>query len=181
MPTELLQKSSLAVCLRGFSPREHEQASTLLTSRGHRVVRSLGAAQFVVAGPDANDSLLESTRARGLKIAPWDAIREEMDVASARASEAGARQAKWLFSACLKGVGRFTLPSYPMQKPRPFCPSSRSGWSRTASSTRTPSDPTMPWTSAISIIAALTTQSSSPIRQITSTASKTSGTRPSAT
>lgn len=87
MSTELLQKSSLAVCLRGFSPREHEQASTLLTSRGHRVVRSLGAAQFVVAGPDANDSLLESTRARGLKIAPWDAVREEMDVAAASGAE----------------------------------------------------------------------------------------------
>lgn len=79
MSAELLRKSSIAVCLRGFAPGEHEQAATLLAARGHRVVRSLGAAQFVVAGPDANDSLLASTRARGLQIAPWDAVREEID------------------------------------------------------------------------------------------------------
>lgn len=74
----LLHKSSLAVCLRGFNPHDHELASRLLGSRGHRIVRTLGAAQFVVAGPEVEGSLLESTRARGLEVATWDAVREEL-------------------------------------------------------------------------------------------------------
>jgi MoxR-like ATPase len=87
MITGLPCKSSLAICLRGFSSREHTQAATLLEARGHRVVRSLGAAQFVIAGPDADDSLIESSRARGLKIAPWDAVRMDMDEDMASSSD----------------------------------------------------------------------------------------------
>ena len=72
----LLHKSSLAVCLRGFSAAEMEKASQLLSARGHRVVRSLAAAQHVIAGPDANNSLLESSRAKGLEVTPWEAALE---------------------------------------------------------------------------------------------------------
>lgn len=72
----LLHKSSAAVCLRGFNDHELEQASNFLSGRGHRVVRSLNAAQCVVAGPGAEPSLLEQSRARGLEVVAWDAIRE---------------------------------------------------------------------------------------------------------
>lgn len=81
MSHELLQKSSIAVCLRGFPQCEHDRAASILTARGHRLVRSLGAAQFVVAGPDAAPALLDATRARGLKVAPWEAVREEIELA----------------------------------------------------------------------------------------------------
>lgn len=74
-------KSSLAVCLWGFTPHEHEKAASVLSSRGHRVVRSLAAAQFVVAGPDADANLLESTRARGLDVAPWQVVLDEFESA----------------------------------------------------------------------------------------------------
>jgi len=74
----ILHKSSVAVCLRGFTAAEMEKASKLLSSRGHRVVRSLNAAQCVVAGPDADNSLLESSRVQGLEVTPWNAILEEL-------------------------------------------------------------------------------------------------------
>lgn len=73
----LLNKSSAAICLRGFTDTELEKASRFLTSRGHRVVRSLNAAQCVVAGPDADNSLLESSRVQGLEVVTWNAIQEE--------------------------------------------------------------------------------------------------------
>jgi hypothetical protein len=73
-----LHKSSLAICLRGFSAAEMEKASRLLSARGHRVVRSLAAAQHVVAGPDADNSLLETSRAQGLEVTPWDAVLESL-------------------------------------------------------------------------------------------------------
>ena len=74
----LLNKSSAAVCLRGFAAAELEQASKFLSSRGHRVVRSLNAAQCVVAGPDADNSLLESSRSQGLEVVSWNALQEEI-------------------------------------------------------------------------------------------------------
>ena len=77
MPS-ILNKSSVAVCLRGFNTVEMEKASALLSARGHRVVRSLTAAQCVVAGPDADNSLLESSLNHGLKVTPWNAILEEL-------------------------------------------------------------------------------------------------------
>ncbi|MFZ9936715.1 MAG: AAA family ATPase, partial [Luteolibacter sp.] len=55
---------------------EGEQARNFLSGRGHRVLRSLNAAQCVVAGPGAEPSLLEQSRARGLEVVAWDAIRE---------------------------------------------------------------------------------------------------------
>jgi MoxR-like ATPase len=76
--SSLLLKSSAAVCLRGFTAAEQEKASKFLSSRGHRVVRSLNAAQCVVAGPDADNSLLESSRVHGLKVVTWNAIQEEI-------------------------------------------------------------------------------------------------------
>ena len=76
--SSLLLKSSAAVCLRGFTAAEQEKASKFLSSRGHRVVRSLNAAQCVVAGPDADNSLLESSRVQGLKVVTWNAIQEEI-------------------------------------------------------------------------------------------------------
>ena len=77
MPT-LLSKSSVAVCLRGFSELEQQKASQILSARGHRVVRSINAAQCVVAGPDADNSLLEASRSQGLEVTPWNAILEEI-------------------------------------------------------------------------------------------------------
>ena len=74
----LLQKSSAAICLRGFNDHELQQASNFLSGRGHRVVRSLNAAQCVVAGPEAEPSLLDQSRARGLEVVAWDAIREAL-------------------------------------------------------------------------------------------------------
>lgn len=74
----LLNKSSAAVCLRGFTATELEKASKFLSSRGHRVVRSMNAAQCVVAGPDADNSLLESSRVQGLEVVSWHAIQEEI-------------------------------------------------------------------------------------------------------
>lgn len=53
-----------------------EQASKLLSARGHRVVRSLVAAQCVIAGPDADESVWEATRARGLEVTAWEAVLE---------------------------------------------------------------------------------------------------------
>jgi hypothetical protein len=75
-PLSVFTKSSVAVSLCGFPPGELEQASKLLSDRGHRVVRSLVAAQWVIAGPDADDSVWESTRARGLEVTAWDAVLE---------------------------------------------------------------------------------------------------------
>ena len=74
----LLNKASAAICLRGFTATELEKASKFLTSRGHRVVRSLNAAQCVVAGPDADNSLLENSRVKGLKVVTWNSIQEEI-------------------------------------------------------------------------------------------------------
>ena len=44
-PAFMLAKSSRAICLRGFTPVEMDKASKLLSSHGHRIVRSLTAAQ----------------------------------------------------------------------------------------------------------------------------------------
>jgi len=74
----LLQKTSAAVCLRGFTATELEKASKFLSARGHRVVRSLNAAQCVIAGPEADNSLLESSRFQGLEVVTWNAIQEEI-------------------------------------------------------------------------------------------------------
>lgn len=74
----LLNKASAAICLRGFTATELEKASKFLTSRGHRVVRSLNAAQCVVAGPDVDNSLLENSRVKGLKVVTWNSIQEEI-------------------------------------------------------------------------------------------------------
>lgn len=74
----LLNKSSSAVCLRGFTATELEKASKFLSARGHRVVRSLNAAQCVIAGPEADNSLLESSRFQGLEVVTWNAIQEEI-------------------------------------------------------------------------------------------------------
>lgn len=82
----LLQKTSAAVCLRGFADGEMEKASRFLSARGHRVVRSLQAAQCVVAGPDADHSLLESSRSQGLEVVSWNAIQEEIRDTGALAS-----------------------------------------------------------------------------------------------
>jgi MoxR-like ATPase len=76
--SSILNKSSVAVCLRGFNSVEMAKASALLSARGHRVVRSLAAAQCVVAGPDADNSLLENSRQQGLDVTPWNAILEEL-------------------------------------------------------------------------------------------------------
>lgn len=74
---QLLNKTSTAVCLRGFGADDLDAASRFLAARGHRVVKSLQAAQCVVAGPDADVSLLESSRAKGLEVVTWSAIQEE--------------------------------------------------------------------------------------------------------
>jgi MoxR-like ATPase len=74
----MFQKSSAAVCLRGFADGEMQKASRYLSARGHRVVRSLQAAQFVVAGPDADKSLLENSRVQGLEVVSWSALQEEI-------------------------------------------------------------------------------------------------------
>ncbi len=82
MPATLLsplRNRSLAICLRGLNNHDLEQATSLLLAQGHRIVRTISAAQFVVAGPDAPANLLEETRARGLEIAPWEAVREEIE------------------------------------------------------------------------------------------------------
>jgi hypothetical protein len=76
--TSLLKQSSIAVCLRGFSATELEKASKFLSSRGHRVVRSLNAAQCMVTGPDAENCLLESSRAQGLEVVRWSVIEESI-------------------------------------------------------------------------------------------------------
>jgi MoxR-like ATPase len=76
--TSLLKQSSIAVCLRGFSATELEKASKFLSSRGHRVVRSLNAAQCMVTGPDADHSLLDSSRAQGLEVVRWSVIEESI-------------------------------------------------------------------------------------------------------
>lgn len=81
----LLKKSSSAVCLRGFADGEMEKASRFLSARGHRVVRSLQAAQFVVAGPDADKSLLENSRVQGVEVVSWSALQEEIRDAGALA------------------------------------------------------------------------------------------------
>ena len=73
-PISLLTKSSVAVSLCGFALGEMERASKLLSARGHRVVRSMIAAQCVIAGPDADDMVWETTRARGLEVMAWDAV-----------------------------------------------------------------------------------------------------------
>ncbi len=85
-PASLLAKCAHTICLRGFSPAEQESAAALLGSRGHRVVRSLGVAQFVVTGPDIEASLLSGIRSRGIQLASWEAVREELSLATESAS-----------------------------------------------------------------------------------------------
>lgn len=77
-PASRLLQSSHTICLRGFPPEEEASASAILSARGHRVVRAIGVCQFVIAGPDAEPALLQSTRARGIEVASWEAVREEL-------------------------------------------------------------------------------------------------------
>jgi hypothetical protein len=85
-PASLLAKCAHTICLRGFSPAEQQSVSAILGSRGHRVVRSLGVAQFVVTGPDIEASLLSGIRSRGIQLASWEAVREELSLATESAS-----------------------------------------------------------------------------------------------
>ena len=110
----LLNKSSSAVCLRGFTATELDKASKFLSARGHRVVRSLNAAQCVIAGPEADNSLLESSRFQGLEVVTWNAIQEEIRDAGMLAVFAAGNDAP-LAEECVhpllrdEGGGRFLL------------------------------------------------------------------------
>lgn len=73
----LLQKKSAAVCLRGFPTDELDKVSRFFSSRGHRVVRSINAAQCVVVGPDADHRMLNESRCQGVEVVTWHAIQEE--------------------------------------------------------------------------------------------------------
>jgi hypothetical protein len=87
-PASLLAKCAHTICLRGFSPNEQESAAAILGSHGHRVVRSLGVAQFVVTGPDVEPSVLSGIRSRGIQFASWEAVREELSLATESANAA---------------------------------------------------------------------------------------------
>jgi MoxR-like ATPase len=65
-----------AVCLRGFTPSQATAAAAWLQERGFRVVRSLEAAQLVLAGPEAEKGLMDLAQGRGLKLQRWEAFRE---------------------------------------------------------------------------------------------------------
>lgn len=64
-----------ALCLRGFSPAQATSAADWLKERGFRVVRSLSAAQVVLAGPEAEKGLLDVAQGRGLKLQRWEAFQ----------------------------------------------------------------------------------------------------------
>ena len=64
-----------ALCLRGFNPSQATAATSWLQERGFRVVRSLGAAQVVLAGPEAEKGLLDVAQSRGLKLQRWEAFQ----------------------------------------------------------------------------------------------------------
>jgi MoxR-like ATPase len=64
-----------ALCLRGFTPSQATAAADWLQARGFRVVRSLGAAQVVLAGPEAEKGLLDVAQSRGLKLQRWEAFQ----------------------------------------------------------------------------------------------------------
>lgn len=64
-----------AACLRGFAPHQAEFAAQWLTQHGFRVVRSLEAAQVVVAGPEAEKSLVDLSQSRGVRLVRWEDLQ----------------------------------------------------------------------------------------------------------
>ncbi|MFZ4596025.1 MAG: AAA family ATPase [Verrucomicrobiaceae bacterium] len=69
---------SKSICLRGFSEADLQPTTDWLCAKGHRVVRSLGAATLVVAGSHADASLVELTKNRGLDLMPWSEFRAQL-------------------------------------------------------------------------------------------------------
>jgi len=95
-----------------------------------------------------------------------------------KGNEAEEQLAKWLYSACLSGAGRFLRPSCLTQEPKPCSRSLKRESLRTALFTPTLSRRTMHSTSQNFITCASIIPSSSPTGEITSTGSKTFGTKP---
>lgn len=71
-----------ALCLRGFPPAQAAAATDWLQERGFRVVRSLGAAQVVLAGPEAEKGLLDLAQSRGLKLHRWEAFQARVGMSA---------------------------------------------------------------------------------------------------
>jgi MoxR-like ATPase len=61
--------------LRGFSVSQAAEAQAWVLGRGFRVVRSLGAAQVILAGPGAEKELVDVAQRRGLKLQRWEAFQ----------------------------------------------------------------------------------------------------------
>lgn len=82
-----------ALCLRGFSPAQATTAAAWLQARGFRVVRSMGAAQMVLAGPDSEKSLLDLAQNHGLKLQRWEAFKARYENALASPPTSGPESA----------------------------------------------------------------------------------------
>lgn len=67
---------SLSICLKGFPDNEVGKVVNTLTSKGMRVVRSLDAAQLIVAGADAPRNMFQIAQHRGLPLLSWDEFRK---------------------------------------------------------------------------------------------------------
>lgn len=71
-----------ALWLSGFSPAQTTRAAQWLQERGYRVVRSLAAAQVVIAGPAAEKGLVDVAQSRGLKLQRWEAFQAKHEASS---------------------------------------------------------------------------------------------------
>lgn len=78
---------SLSICLKGFPENEASQVVQTLSRQGMRVVRSLDAAQLIVAGPDAPRNLLQIAQHRGLPLLSWDEFRRRHPAPSSDAGD----------------------------------------------------------------------------------------------
>ncbi len=80
--------ASKALYLRGFTPSQATQAQEWLQERGFRVVRSLAAAQVILAGPDAEKELVDVAQRQGLKLWRWEAFQARYETATGEESAA---------------------------------------------------------------------------------------------
>ena len=82
-PSPPLAACSKALYLRGFAPSQAAEAQAWLLQRGYRVVRSLAAAQVILAGPDAEKELVDVAQRQGLKLWRWEAFQARHEAATA--------------------------------------------------------------------------------------------------
>jgi len=76
------KQPSPTICLRGFSETDLPTTTDWLRARGHRIVRSLEAAQVVLAGPNADSTIMEQVKRRGIQLMPWEQFRTEQELSA---------------------------------------------------------------------------------------------------